>query len=232
MVTLGYEHTRGAEDYLVAGKKIHPVILSLSYGATFISTSVIMGLGGVAGQLGMGVLWLTVFNIAVGILIAFTVVGKKTLEFGNRLKAVTFLDLIWKCYNSSFMQYVSGLVIVVAMPLYIAAILIGGARFIEATIQINFNMAFLGFAMIVAVYVMVGGLIAVMYTDTLQGANILFGMTALLVFICIPPGGAVEAHPALTATISLVPESEALAAGGHTAGSGCRSLDPLYGSPW
>jgi Na+/proline symporter len=53
-----------AEDYLVAGRNIHPAVMSLSYGATFISTSAIVGFGGVAGLFGFSLLWLTVLNIS------------------------------------------------------------------------------------------------------------------------------------------------------------------------
>ncbi|HNV38820.1 MAG TPA: sodium:solute symporter family protein, partial [Methanoculleus sp.] len=63
---LGYRRTKGEDDYLVAGRRVHPVVLALSYGATFISTSAIIGFGGVAAQLGMGMIWLTVLNIGLG----------------------------------------------------------------------------------------------------------------------------------------------------------------------
>ena len=211
---MGYRKTREHEDYLVAGRKIHPVVLALSYGATFISTSAIVGFGGSAAQLGMGLIWLTVFNIGVGILIAFVIFGRKTRQIGNRLKAVTFPDLLGKRYQSSFIQGASGLVILVGMPLYTAAILIGGARFIETTLNIPYDMALVGFAAIVAAYVVLGGLIAVMYTDALQGSIMLVGMTLLLVLTYSMLGGVMEAHTALGSLSGLV--SEGLAAAGHT----------------
>jgi len=68
---LGYQRTKTAADYLVAGRSANPIVMALSYGATFISTSAIVGFGGTAASLGMGVLWLTVLNIFVGIFIAF-----------------------------------------------------------------------------------------------------------------------------------------------------------------
>jgi len=80
----------------------------------------------------MGLIWLTVLNIGVGILLAFVFFGKKTREIGQRLSAVTFPDLMCKIYRSPLLQYISGFIIVISMPLYTAAILIGGARFIEA----------------------------------------------------------------------------------------------------
>lgn len=203
---VGYRKTRGAEDFLVAGRKAHPVVIALSYGATFISTSAIVGFGGQAANLGMGLIWLTVFNIGVGILLAFVVFGKKTREVGQRLRAVTFPDLMGKIYSSTFMQVVSGLVIVVGMPLYSAAVLIGGAQFIKETLGISYAASLIGFALIVAIYVVFGGLIAVMYTDAVQGTIMLVGMTILLVLTYMILGGVTAAHSALTAIAGMVPQ--------------------------
>ena len=47
---LGYSRTKTATDYLIAGRKVHPYVMAMSYGATFISTSAIVGFGGVAGM--------------------------------------------------------------------------------------------------------------------------------------------------------------------------------------
>ncbi len=128
---LGYRKTNHAEDYLLAGRDTHPVIIALSYGATFISTSAIVGFGGVAANLGMGLIWLTVFNIGIGILLAFVIFGKKTREKGVETGAVTFPDLMGKIFQSPGLQFLSGLIILIGMPLYTAAVLIGGARFLE-----------------------------------------------------------------------------------------------------
>jgi SSS family solute:Na+ symporter len=80
---LGYRRTKTAADYMVAGRKAHPFIMALSYGATFISTSAIVGFGGVAGMFGMSLLWLTFLNIFVGIFIAFVVLGGPTRRPGR-----------------------------------------------------------------------------------------------------------------------------------------------------
>lgn len=221
---LGYKKTKTSEDYLVAGREAHPLIIALSYGATFISTSAIVGFGGQAANLGMGLIWLTVLNIGVGILLAFVVFGKKTREIGQRLQAVTFPDLMGKIYQSRFMQVVSGLVIIIGMPLYTAAVLIGGAQFIRETINISYATSLIGFAVIVAIYVIFGGLIAVMYTDAVQGAIMLVGMAILLVATYLLLGGVNAANSSLTAMAPLVPEN--LVNGGMT---GWTSM-PVFGS--
>ena len=65
----GYRRTKSTTDYLVAGRQMHPYVMAMSYGATFISTSAIVGFGGAAGVFGMSILWLTFLNIFAGIFI-------------------------------------------------------------------------------------------------------------------------------------------------------------------
>ena len=64
----GFRKTKSNKDYLVAGRETHPFVMAMSYGAAFISTSALVGFGGIAGQFGMGLLWLVFMNIAFGIL--------------------------------------------------------------------------------------------------------------------------------------------------------------------
>lgn len=202
---LGYRHTKGAEDFMVAGRKVSPIILGLSYGATFISTSAIVGFGGLASLYGTGLIWLTALNIGVGILVAFAIYGRKTRSIGRQLGAVTFPDLLGKRFNSPFMQYTTGILMLLAMPLYTAAIMIGGAWFINTTFDIDYNLALIGFSLITVTYVVFGGIIAVMYTDAFQGALMLIGMTLLLAFTLVNVGGVTDGFTNLNNLSSEVP---------------------------
>lgn len=223
----GYKKTRTALDYLVAGRSTHPFVMALSYGATFISTSAIVGFGGAAALFGMGLLWLTFLNIAVGIIIAFLVFGKRTRKMGHTLDAHTFPELLAKRFDSKFIQGFAGTVIFIFMPLYAAAVLIGAARFLETTFapHINYTSALLIYTLIISAYVLAGGLKAVMYTDALQGSIMFVGMAVLLVATYVKLGGIVPAHEALTALADKVPDK--LKAGGHL---GWTSM-PKLGSP-
>ncbi|WP_049796207.1 sodium:solute symporter family protein [Methanomassiliicoccus luminyensis] len=209
---LGYKQTKGADDYMVAGRKVHPWIIGISYGATFISTSAIVGFGGIGAMYGLGVIWLTVLNIGLGILVAFILYGKRTRRIGQQLKAVTFPDLLGKRFNSPFMQYATGILILIAMPLYCAAIIIGGAWFIHTTFGLDYGLSLVGFAAITALYVVFGGLIAVLYTDAMQGLLMLVGMTVLLVLTFLAVGGVGEGFTALSNLSPQIPDN--LQAGG------------------
>ncbi|MFC1614591.1 sodium:solute symporter [Gemmatimonadota bacterium] len=223
---LGYRKTTGATDYLIAGREIHPYVMAVSYGATFISTSAIVGFGGVAGLFGMGLLWLTFLNIFIGIFLAFVVFGNRTRVMGYHLDAHTFPEFMGKRYQSKFIQVFAGAVIFVAMPLYASVVLIGGARFVEIYLGMDYNVALLVFSVIIAAYVIAGGLKGVMYTDALQGTIMFIGMAILLVATYVKLGGFTGAHQALTDLADKVPES--LQKAGHL---GWTSM-PVFKSGW
>ncbi len=222
----GWKSTKDSEGYLVAGRTTHPYIMAMSYGATFISTSAIVGFGGTAGLFGMGLLWLTLLNIFVGIFLAFIVYGKRTRKIGHNLNAMTFPELLGKRFDSKFIQYFSGIVIFLGMPLYASVVLIGAARFMETTLAIDYKMALLIYAVIITVYVFWGGLRGVMYTDAMQGTIMFIGMAILLIMTYSHLGGITAAHQALTNLAHLVPAK--FAAMGHT---GWTSM-PSFGSTW
>ncbi len=221
---LGFKQTTNAADYLVAGRKQHPIIMALSYGATFISTSAIVGFGGAAAVFGMGLLWLTFLNILVGIFIAFVFFGKRTRKMGHNLDAHTFPELLGKRFDSRFIQGATGLLIFLFMPIYAGSVLIGGAIFIAQTFSISYDAAVLGFTIVTAVYVVFGGLKGVMYTDAFQGVLMFIGMALLLIYAYTSVGGVMAGHTALS---KLAPEAKILfGKGGHM---GWTSM-PAFGS--
>lgn len=220
----GFRRTKSDADYLLAGRKANSVIMALSYGATFISTSAIIGFGGMAAKLGMGMLWLAFLNILVGIIIAFLVFGPRMRAIGKKLHAATFPEFLGKRYRSKSLQSWVGLTIAVTMPLYAASVLIASANYIETTFGISYRSALFIFVAIVAIYVILGGMISVMYTDAFQATIMLAGMAVLLVFTYVKMGGIVEAHTMLTNFGYMVPQ--ALVDAGHR---GWTSM-PAFGS--
>ena len=68
----GWKKTANQRDYLLAGREVHPFVMAMSYGAAFISTSALVGFGGIAGQFGLGLLWLVFMNIFIGIGVQIT----------------------------------------------------------------------------------------------------------------------------------------------------------------
>ena len=202
----GFRRTHNSGDYLLGGRATNPFVMAMSYGAAFISTSALVGFGGVAGQFGMGLLWLVFMNIAIGVVVAFIFFGRRTRSIGAALGANTFPDFIGKRYRSNGLKIFVAAIIFLFIPLYSSVVLIGGARFLEEVMSIPYAWALGIFALVVAIYVIFGGLKGVMYVDALMGTVMICGML-LLLFLCYHKlGGIVSAHQALTDMAPLVEE--------------------------
>ncbi len=204
----GFRKTNSSSDYLLAGRSVNPFVMAMSYGAAFISTSALVGFGGIAGEYGMGLMWLVFMNIAFGIIIAFIFFGKRTRRIGLALDAKTFPEFIGKRFQSEKMKIFIAAVIFCFLPLYSSVVLISGARFLQEIMGQDYRLVLLIFAAVVAVYVIFGGLKGVMYVDALIGTVMVAGMLTLLILCYVKLGGVTSAHQALTDMAHLVPQQD------------------------
>ena len=223
---MGYRRTKDTADFLLAGRRVNPLLMALAYGATFISTSAIVGFGGFSAKFGMGIQWLCMLNMLTGVIIAFIFFGKRTRRLGAKHNAGTFSQLLGLHYGSRHIQIFVATVIFIGMPLYAAVVMKGGSVFIEQIFHIDYNIALLIFTVIVALYVISGGIRGVLYTDALQGIIMFISMLLLLVwFYHIMGFGFAEGNRQLTNIASMVPDD--LKAIGH---QGWTAM-PAFGSP-
>jgi SSS family solute:Na+ symporter len=204
---LGYKQTKNAKDYLLGGRSVNTLLMALSYGATFISTSAIVGFGGVAATFGMGIQWLCVLNMLMGVVVAFIFFGRKTRVLGEKYNVGTFPQFLGAHYGSKTIKIFIAVVVFIGMPLYTAVVMKGGAVFFEQIFNIDYHLALLIFTVIVAAYVISGGIKSVLYTDAFQSVIMFLCMLFMLVgFYHYMDMGFSEANRALSDIAPLVPE--------------------------
>jgi len=222
---LGSKETKNQMDYMVAGRQIKGWVMALSYAATFISTSAIVGFGGAAGLFGFNLLWLSFLNIFMGIFIAFVFFGGPIRQMSANLGSNSIASFLGDRFQSKFITWFIGLMVFLLMPAYTGAVLIGGARFIQEALQVDYNLALLFLVLLVAFYVSWGGMRGVMYADAFMAIMMIMGMGLLLFKTYTVVGGVANGHQALSNLSHLVPEN--LAQGGHL---GWTSM-PAFNSP-
>lgn len=195
----GYRNTKNNEEFLLGRNKTGPMIIALSYGATFLSASAVIGFGGQAAVHGMSLMWLCFLNLFVGLVVAFLVFGGPTRRKGRALGASTFADLLGKIYKSKGIRAFTAILIIVMMPIYAAAVLKGGVNSLATITGLNdlYDVILILLAVIVAVYVVYGGIIAVMYNDAFQAAVMFIGMVVILLVTYNYLGGVTAANDSL-----------------------------------
>ena len=177
----GYKNTKNNDEYLLGRNKTNPVIIALSYGATFLSASAVIGFGGQAAVHGATLMWLCFLNIALGLIVAFIIFGTRTRRLGRRLGASTFADLLGKVYKSRNIRLFTAVLIIVMMPIYCAAVLKGGVNSLAVITGLDYNAMLITLSIVVALYVVYGGIIAVMYNDALQAVVMFVGMVVIFI---------------------------------------------------
>lgn len=228
---LGYKKTKTAEDYFVAGRKMGAVIIAFSYSATFISAVALIGFSGIASIYGHSILWLAFLNIFVGIFIAFLFYGFRTRKMGLSLNAMTLPEMLGNRFNSTKLQSASGLIIAIFMVAYTSAVFLAIASLFEVTFGIPYEICVVMFTVIVGVYIVVGGLYAVMWTHAVQGILMLAGMLILTIGIYTMLGGVGPAHETAAGLTPEILESIGSPAATQ-APNGLTSMPPFLSQPF
>lgn len=196
----GYKHTKAdSSEFLLGRGKSNPLIIALSYGAAFLSASAVIGFGGQAAVHGQSLMWLCFLNLFIGLFVAFVFFGARTRRRSVETGASTFADLLGKIFKSNKIRLFTAIIIIVMMPIYCAAVLKGGVNSLVTItgMQEYYNYILAALAIVVGIYVVYGGIIAVMYNDALQASIMFAGMAAILVITYVTLGGVTEANTQL-----------------------------------
>ena len=155
--------------------------VGLSYGATLISTSAIIGFGGLAGWLGYSVFLLPVCMM-ITIYFATMYIGPKVYELNKKINAKTFIELISVHYKSPALRKILSIFTVIMIPFYCTAIMIGIGKYIESTINVNYVVSLTVFSLIVFATIFYGGMKSVIKNDAIQGVILLLGASVIFLY--------------------------------------------------
>lgn len=190
VLAIGFYHfkrNKSTEDYYVGSRSIKASHVGLSIVATDVGGGFSIGLGGVGFTMGLAGSWL-LFTGLIGAWLTAVFVIPRIKRLDNKHKFFTYPDFLRHRYNGK-VALVAALISGIGYLGFTGAQLLAGAKLASATIlQSNpFGMDPVIFALIVIaaitiMYTVIGGLKAVIYTDTVQWIILLTG----LIFITIP----------------------------------------------
>lgn len=178
-----------SEDFFVQGRGMGSVAVFFTVAATWWSAFAFLGSNATFYTSGPVYLTAMAWNLLFGLLYYW--VGKRVWFLGKRFDYITPSDLLGDFYNSKALRGVVVAVLLVFTVPYLQIQLTGGAYLIEVASQgvIPFWLAALLFYFIIIVYVWVGGIRAIAWTDIIYGALLFFGMLYAGYYISLQAGG-------------------------------------------
>ena len=178
------------EEYFIGSRSMGGFVLAMAIITTYTSASSFVGGPGVAYNVGLGWILLSMIQVPTAFL-TLGVLGKRFALIARRTNAVTITDFIRARSGSDLVVILASLSLLVFFMASMLAQFIGGARLFESVTGYSYQTGLLIFGLTVVIYTTVGGFRAVVLTDTIQGVMMLFASLAIL-YAVITAGGGVE----------------------------------------
>ncbi len=181
---VGYYFMRkntGNEDYYLAGRNMSYPHVGLSVVATDVGGGFSIGLGGLGFVMGLSGSWM-LFTGLLGAWLAAVFLIPRVKPISEEHRFFTMPDLFGYFFNSR-VAVIAGIISAIGYLGFTSSQMLAGAVLASATFEeLSIDMALYIMGFIIIVYTVMGGIKAVIYTDTFQWILLLGG----LIFIGIP----------------------------------------------
>jgi SSS family solute:Na+ symporter len=193
-----YRKNTSSEDFYVSGRNMSSWHIGLSVVATDVGGGFSIGLGGLGFTMGISGSWM-LFTGLIGAWLSAVFLIPKVSKLGHQHKFFTFPQIFNHFYNGK-VALLAGIISAIGYIGFTSSQVLAGAKLASATIDgLDLQWALVVMGAIAVVYTAVGGLKAVIYTDTIQWIILIVG----LVFIGIPIAyNAVGGYDVIKATLA------------------------------
>lgn len=176
-----FRKNKSGDDYYVGGRKMNSFHIGLSVVATDVGGGFSIGLGGLGFVMGLSGSWM-LFTGLVGAWMAAVLLIPKIKGNPAFDKAYTFPQ-VFGYYYSPNVALVAALISAIGYAGFTSSQMLAGAKLASGTFaDLDLQMALYIMGAVAVVYTVLGGLKAVIYTDTIQWTLLMIG----LLFVGVP----------------------------------------------
>jgi len=194
-----YRRTQNLSDFVLGGRTLGPYVGALSAGASDMSGWLLLGLPGAIYLSGLSEAWIAI-GLATGAYLNWQFIAKRlriyTEVASDSITIPDFLENRFKD-NSRLLRVISALVILLFFTFYTSSGMVAGAKLFEASFGLSYQTALWIGVVVVVSYTFLGGFLAVVWTDFIQG-------TLMLLALIIVPLVAINQLGGWTETVQVV----------------------------
>ncbi|WP_058985269.1 sodium:solute symporter family protein [Hugonella massiliensis] len=192
-------HAATVDGFVLGGRNVGPWLSAFAFGTSYFSAVIFVGYAGQFGwKFGISAAWIGIGNAVVGSLLAWWVLGPRTREMTQRLKAATMPEFFGKRYRSRGLRIAAAAIIFVFLIPYTASVYNGLSRLFTMAFDVPYEACVVAMAVVTCVYVVLGGYMATVVNDFLQGLVMLAGIVAVVAAVLADNGGAAQAMVSLS----------------------------------
>lgn len=186
---LTLRRTKNQSDYFVGGRAMNKFVVALSAVSSGRSSWLVLGVSGIAYLRGTGAVWAVVGYITAE-MFQFIYIGQKLRKETETFKSLTLPDYFESRFKDKYLLRITGsLIIIIFLTAYVAAQFNAGAKALSTAMGMEMGFALLIAAVLVLVYMTLGGYIAVAYNDVIRAIIMIIGLVIFPVYGLIKIGG-------------------------------------------
>ncbi|MGD9546160.1 MAG: sodium/proline symporter [Candidatus Krumholzibacteriia bacterium] len=187
---LAARSNRTLGDYLLAGRRLGPWVAAFSERASGESAWLLIGLPGLAFATGAGAVWVGV-GCCTGIAFSWMAIARRLREETERFDSLTLADYFESRFRDSsrILRSVATVIILFFFTFYVAAQFLAAGKVLNFYLEIPPIWGMAIGAVLVLFYTAAGGLLAVSWTDLIQGIIMLATLAVLPLAVLAELGG-------------------------------------------
>ena len=173
VVYVGFKFSRqnkDTDDFFLGGRKLGPFVTAMSAEASDMSSWLLLGLPGVAYLSGLADASWTAIGLAVGTYLNWLIVSRKIRRYSVKINAITIPEFFTKRYHDAhnILQTIAAIVIVIFFIPYTGSGFAACGKLFKSLFGVDYHMAMIIAALIIAIYTTLGGFMAASTTDFIQ----------------------------------------------------------------
>ncbi len=180
---------RSQSDFFIGGRAMDKFVVALSAVSSGRS-SWLVGVSGMAFTRGTGAVWAVVGYI-IAEMFQFIYIGRRLRRETEAYGSLTLLDYFESRFQDHrhLIRITGAVIIAIFITAYVAAQFVGGAKALSTALDIPVLLALAASGMLVLVYMVLGGYIAVAYNDVIRAVILIIGLVIFPVYGLIRMGG-------------------------------------------
>jgi len=199
---LSMKKTKNQTDYFVGGRGINKYVVALSAVSSGRSSWLVLGLSGIAYIKGVAAVWAVVGYIIIE-MFQFIYIGRKLRSESGKFGSITILDYFESKFGdkSNLLRITGAIIIIFFMTTYVSAQFNAGAKALSTAMNISLFTALIIATLLVLIYMVLGGFIAVAYNDVVRAIIMIVGLVIFPIYGLYEIGGFKELIKALNPSL-------------------------------
>lgn len=180
--------SKSVDSYLLGDRNIGPAVTALTMQSTSMSGYMFLGGPALAFQQGWFALWYAIGDAGGGI-VNLSVLGKRMRRMSEILGALSPIEYLEKRFESAAVSVVGSIISIIFLFAYVFAQFIASGKALESLTGLPYEWALIIGVSVIVAYTVVGGYLAVVWTDFFQAIVMVVGVLSILIMGLIHVGG-------------------------------------------